>query len=72
MSLPGYTRKQAEKIKGQIDTDVAGIEARMAWLGRRVTDHSVDGGPGYFGARLLEDVREHARALHEIVDRRTR
>lgn len=72
MSLPGYTPKQAAKIKGQIETDLAAIEARVGWLARRVTDHAVDGGPGFFGARILEDLREHARALIEIVDRRTR
>lgn len=72
MSPPGYTPQQAARIKGQIETDLAAIEARIGLLARRVTDHGIDGGPGYFGAFILEELRERGRFLAAIVDRRTR
>jgi hypothetical protein len=65
---PGYTQKMAARIKHNIDLDVARIEDRARLMRRRVGDLSVTTASV---ETALEDIREAAVTLKEIVDRRT-
>lgn len=62
------TRKQADKVKFGIDRDLAVIEDAALRMRRRVGD--ISAGTASV-ERQLEELREVARELRAIVDRRT-
>lgn len=66
---PGYTQKQADRLKHEIDSMMALVEDHVGALGRIVSDTAQG---GFFGVKQLEELREEAEALKAIVDRRTR
>jgi hypothetical protein len=63
--MVGYTPEEAERLKRQIDGDMAKIEGAVAAMVRRVPDHSeyVDG--------ALEQLREVSQRLRDLIERRT-
>lgn len=65
----GWTVAEARRVKRGIDRDMAAIEERVARMQRRVPDVTLG---GFRGQVQLEELRELARELHAIVDRRTR
>lgn len=64
----GYTQKRAWRIKNGIDLDIVKIEDSARRMRRRVRDVST--GTASVEAPL-EELREVARELKAIVDRRT-
>lgn len=65
----GYTKRQAGSLKYRIDKQMSKIETEVAKLGALVSDHAEG---GFFGVQQLEELRELAEGLKEIVERRTR
>ena len=63
--MVGYTPKEAERLKHQIDVDIAKIEGAAVAMVTRVPDHSeyVDG--------ALEQLRQVSHRLRDLIERRT-
>jgi len=61
----GYTRKQDQRLKDQINRDLAAIDDRAYAMRRRVTDHSVE------VDTALDQLHQAAYDLCAIIDRRT-